>query len=299
MTFQQLYYLLEVEKTGSFSLAAKNLYVTQSTISNAVSGLEKEVGGPIFIRGKKALSLTALGETVIAHAKRICESHKYITTGEKKRDPMLRIGSPGFVPARSAFLQLVEENRNNPNIQFVYHDARNKNFVEELLACRMDVAVAMYTTPSVAKNEENFRKKGFYYEKLITLPAAVCIGPGHRLYEVPEFSLEELKNDRFVELPSRPVTRKESLKTILPLDETKSIGTTHADVRKELLLRGLGYTLTYMHSAEERVASKLRYVPIPGLEYNFYVFYDSLQPLTPEIERFLTLLKENVAKYTL
>lgn len=299
MTFQQLYYLLEVEKTGSFSIAAKNVFVTQSTMSNAVASLEKEIGRPIFTRGKKALSLTPVGEEIIAHAKRICESHKYITTGEKTHDPMLRIGSPRFAPARSAFVRLVEENRDNPNVQFVYHDGRNKNFSEELLAYRMDVAVAMYTTPSVAKNEENFRKKGFHYEKLITLPGAVCIGPGHRLYDVPDFSLEELKNDRFIELPSRPASRKESIKTFLPLDETKSLGTTHSDVRKELLRRGLGYTLTYIHSAEERAASELRYVPVPGLEYNFYVFYDRFRPMTPEIFRFLELLKEAVAGYTI
>ena len=38
MTFQQLQYLLEVHKAGSFSQAAKNLYITQSAISNAIIG---------------------------------------------------------------------------------------------------------------------------------------------------------------------------------------------------------------------------------------------------------------------
>ena len=111
MTFQQLYYLLEVEKTGSFSMAAKKMFVTQSTISNAVAGLEKEVGSPIFVRGKKALTLTPEGMEIIAHAKRICESHKYITTGEHTQKPVFCIGSNGFSPVRKAFVQLVEENK--------------------------------------------------------------------------------------------------------------------------------------------------------------------------------------------
>ena len=55
MTIQQLTYLLEVYKAGSFSVAAKNLFITQSAISNAVIALEKEIDSPIFIRSKKGL----------------------------------------------------------------------------------------------------------------------------------------------------------------------------------------------------------------------------------------------------
>ena len=298
MTFQQLYYLLEVEKTGSFSQAAKKLFVTQSTISNAIASLEKEVGGPIFIRGKKALSLTLAGEEILAHAKRICESHKYITTGERTHAPSLRVGSVGFAPAQKAFLQVVEECRDRNNVQFVFQDARNKNFDDELLAYRMDVAVAMFTNASVPKCEENFRKKGFCYEKLLTLPGVVCIGPGHRLYDVPEFSMEELKNDRFIELPSRSTSRREKIRELLPLEETSSIGTTHAEIRRELLYRGLGYTLTYMHPQTEGKET-LRYIPVPGLTYTFYVFYDRLHPMTPELSRFLELLRSETEKYKL
>ena len=201
MTFQQLYYLLEVEKTGSFSLAAKKMFVTQSTISNAVAGLEKEVGSPIFVHGKKALTLTPVGEEILAHAKRICESHKYITTGERTESPVVSIGSNSFAPVRKAFVQLVEENRDREDIQFLYHDARNKSFEDELLAYRMDIAVAMFTNASAPRHEESFRKRGLCYEKLITLPGAICIGPGHRLYLKEIVTLEDLNNDRFFELP--------------------------------------------------------------------------------------------------
>ena len=200
---------------------------------------------------------------------------------------------------RSAFTQLIAENQDRTDVQFVLHDARHKDFDEELLACRMDVAVAMFTNDSVQRQEEKLRKKGFRYEKLITLPAAACIGPGHRLYHQPEITMDDFKNERFIELPSRPITRKESLKAYLPIDPKRAIGTTHADARKDLLYQGLGFTLTYMHSAREREESKLRYVPIPGMSYTFYAFYDPLQPMTPEIARFLELLKTNVADYTI
>ena len=294
MTFQQLYYLIEVEKTGSFSQAAKNLFVTQSTISNGVASLEKEVGSPIFIRGKKALTLTPTGEEILAHAKRICESHKYITTGERSQQPAVSIGSNSFSPVRNAFVQLVAENQDRLDIRFIYHDGRNKNFEDELLAYRMDVAVAMFTISSAERHEDRFRKKGLQYEKLITLPGAICIGPGHRLYHEEKITLEDLKNDWFIELPSKNASRK-----LLKTESVSSIGSTHPEARRDLLHRGLGYSLTYMHSRKERENSQLRYIEVPELAYAFYAFYDSLRPLRPEVRRFLEMLRENVANYIL
>lgn len=44
MNFEQLEYLKEVIETKSMSIAAKNLHVTQSAISQSISLLEKEFG---------------------------------------------------------------------------------------------------------------------------------------------------------------------------------------------------------------------------------------------------------------
>lgn len=299
MTFQQLYYLLEVEKTASFSKAAEKLFVTQSTISNAIASIEKEVGGPIFIRGKKALVLTPAGEDILAHAKRICESHKYITTGERPHNTMVRIGSIGFSPVYEAFQELVLENRDRQDVQFSLYDARNRNFSEDLLAYRLDLAVAKFISPTQEEHIAGMKKKGLAYEKLITLPAAVCIGPGHRLYHEPEFSMEALRGEPTIELTGKPLSRSNAMKAYLPLDPDRAITTSHSKMRKMLLLSGAGYTVNQMPSAADREDSPLRYVPIPGLSYSIFAFYDSLHPITPEIARFLELLKEKTANYTL
>ena len=48
MTIQELQYILEVNRVGSASKAAKNLFVTHSTISKSVAALEEELA-PIRI----------------------------------------------------------------------------------------------------------------------------------------------------------------------------------------------------------------------------------------------------------
>ena len=48
MTIQQCRYAIEIAKTGSFSEAAKQLFVAQSSLSVSIKALEQELGIRIF-----------------------------------------------------------------------------------------------------------------------------------------------------------------------------------------------------------------------------------------------------------
>ena len=50
MTVQQCRYVIEIAKTGSFSEAAKQLFVAQSSLSVSIKALEGELGIKIFER---------------------------------------------------------------------------------------------------------------------------------------------------------------------------------------------------------------------------------------------------------
>ena len=63
--FQSMNYIYEIYKTGSFSKAAKNLYLTQPALSIAVKKEEKELGQPIFDRSSSSIRLTEAGKAYI------------------------------------------------------------------------------------------------------------------------------------------------------------------------------------------------------------------------------------------
>ena len=69
MTLQNLKYMLEISNSHSFSKAAKNLFVSQSTLSAAVKELESDLGITIFKRTNRGVSLTYDGEDFIKYAK--------------------------------------------------------------------------------------------------------------------------------------------------------------------------------------------------------------------------------------
>ncbi len=71
MNTQYFRYALEVEKTGSITQAANNLYMSQPTLSKAIKDMEETVGFPIFKRTSKGVVPTHRGREFLSHAHKI------------------------------------------------------------------------------------------------------------------------------------------------------------------------------------------------------------------------------------
>lgn len=62
MTLDQMRYFMEVAYCGSFSQAARNLYISQPNLTKYIAALEKELGTKLFDRTTRRVSLTENGE---------------------------------------------------------------------------------------------------------------------------------------------------------------------------------------------------------------------------------------------
>ena len=63
---QEFEYIYEIYKSGSFSKAAENLYITQPALSMAVKKIEEAIGMSLFDRSTRPLTLTEAGKIYIA-----------------------------------------------------------------------------------------------------------------------------------------------------------------------------------------------------------------------------------------
>jgi len=68
---EQLSTFLSLVETKSFSLAAGNLFVAQSTVSKRISDLEAELGARLFTRDRSGAQLTAAGKALLEYAEQI------------------------------------------------------------------------------------------------------------------------------------------------------------------------------------------------------------------------------------
>lgn len=73
MNTEELKTFIFLSKVKNFTLAAEQLQIAQSTVTNRISELEKEVGKKLFDRGSKTVRLTEEGEIFLRYAERILE----------------------------------------------------------------------------------------------------------------------------------------------------------------------------------------------------------------------------------
>ena len=71
MEIEELKAFAAVAETGSFTRAAENLYTSHSSISRAVSALERELGVKLIERDNRVVGLTAAGEILLSGAQDI------------------------------------------------------------------------------------------------------------------------------------------------------------------------------------------------------------------------------------
>lgn len=86
MNTQYFRYALEVEKTGSITQAANNLFMSQPTLSKAIKDMEETVGFPIFRRTSKGVVPTHRGTEFLAHARKIASEVQKMEQALQRQD---------------------------------------------------------------------------------------------------------------------------------------------------------------------------------------------------------------------
>lgn len=294
MTFQQLQYLLAVDRNNSLSLAAKELFISQSAVSNTLAALEKELNCRIFIRSAHGVMLTPEGKRIISYAKRICENHSLLTSVTKSGHPQLRVNAPNYAPARKAFSRILDEYRGRDDVEFSFNNHANIKTLDRVLHGYSDISIASTLSSYDRSVTEQIKENKLLREKLCVIPATICIGPGHRLYEAENLTPQDFAEERLLDNPGSELSNLGMLPAYVPINRNKVLVCGNTALRKEILLSGHAYTIQRLPSRADREHTALRYIPIPNLTYIIAAYTDPIRPMTPELARYLELLREEV-----
>lgn len=149
MELRQLKYFVEVGRLGSFSLASKSLFITQSTISQQIQKLEEELGVELLTRDTRHVTLSDYGEQFYPCAVQVLEEAR--AGAERIRDvKALKVGTLS-VGATYSFGPLLKQTvldfyRKYPRIRLDLVITSKEALWQKLLDRELDVALT-YKSP--------------------------------------------------------------------------------------------------------------------------------------------------------
>ena len=101
-----LRYVVATVELGSFSQAARSCGVSQPTVSNAVAQVEELLGGKLFARRTRNMSVTPFGQHLLPMIRSVLEGHdELVAAADEFRNPPEKLLRIGFSPIfRGEFL---------------------------------------------------------------------------------------------------------------------------------------------------------------------------------------------------
>lgn len=149
MNFTDLKYVIGIDKYGSISLAAKNMYVAQSNLSRAVKALEKEFDITIFERTSKGIVTTREGQRFLSYAKEIqyqMDSLKNTYSDLTDHGVSLKISVPRASYISEVFTKYVSTLSEAENMRIYYHETNAMKTIRDVLDYHYDIGIIRYNS---------------------------------------------------------------------------------------------------------------------------------------------------------
>lgn len=93
MTIQQLKYVIKTVECGSITEAARQLFISQPSLSAALKDIETEFGIEIFYRTSKGISLSPDGIEFLSYARQIVEQAELLEQRYNNKKPSKQLCS--------------------------------------------------------------------------------------------------------------------------------------------------------------------------------------------------------------
>lgn len=298
MNLKQLEAFVKVVETGSFSKAARELYLTQPTVSAHISTLEKELKARLFIRNTKEVMMSEAGQELYKYAKQMVElecqiAEHFNMRGKSSSSHCITIAA-STIPAQYLLPEvLMEFKRRYPDEQFKMIETDSSEVVSQIVNGMADVGFT-----GTVLEKKYCRYIPFYKDRL------AIITPNTEKYRALQESGEDdiswIKKEHIIMREEGSGTRKEAQKQLRKvgidtanLDIIASID--NQETIKRSVRQGMGISVLSRLATEEEVqGGQILEFPIPksdaGRDINFV--YNKNAPMTVNVERFIRIIKE-------
>ena len=193
MTLQQLRYAIMIADCGSMNEAAKQLFISQPSLSETMKELENEIGLEIFLRSNRGIVITPEGEEFLGYARQVTEQFGLLTSKyiEKKTREKFSVSTQHYTFAVKAFVETVKL-AGMDRYEFAVHETTTSDVIENVKNFKSEIGVLYQNDFNEKVLTKMFKENGLEFVELFTCDTYVYLWSGHPLAKQEVISMEEL-----------------------------------------------------------------------------------------------------------
>lgn len=183
-----------VAKKGSLTEAAKELYISQPSLTKSIKELEKEMGILIFDRTNKGISISKEGEIFLGYARQVLDQISLIE--EKYKEPSkgrqeFSVSTQHYSFAVNAFIDLIKE-YGKDNYDFSIRETQTYEIMEDVTRMKSEIGILYYNNFNKAVLQKMIKANDLKFTELFTAKPHIFVSRGNPLSKRKSVTMEEL-----------------------------------------------------------------------------------------------------------
>ncbi|GLC81449.1 LysR family transcriptional regulator [Lacrimispora brassicae] len=190
-----LQYALEVEKTGSITQAAANLYMDQPNLSKAIKTLEESLGAPIFKRTSKGVVPTARGRIFLEHARHVLvqiEQMEHLYKPDLVKGVEFSLSMPRASYLSLAFSRFIRNLGQEEGMNVWLRETNSADTLKDVETGEYNLGIIRYQSSSEGHHVQAVSAKGLLLEPVFQYTLRLLMSADHPLAGKEEITAEDL-----------------------------------------------------------------------------------------------------------
>jgi DNA-binding transcriptional LysR family regulator len=233
MKIEQYLYAIEIADTGSFSQAARNLYVSQPNLSYAIKQLEQRIGFSLFKRTPTGVIPTIEGRAFIEHFRVLkCECEQVEEMLKYKANVprlSLRVGTLNCSRTIPIFSDIIKQYIGNPiNFSFINYSSIGA-MIPLVENCQVDFGIIGALSPYLRTVMLRLENSSIEYHILGDMPISALVGRTNPLYNGSDtISIQDLYSHTIIQYSDTAIDPSNSMPYVMGLS-AHNFGEVHVN----------------------------------------------------------------------
>ncbi|WP_440339280.1 LysR family transcriptional regulator [Megasphaera elsdenii] len=195
MTIQFLRYIVSVAEIGSITETAKQLHISQPSLSAALKEAEKEVGFEIFTRSRSGIALTKEGVEFLGYARQVIqemsllEDRFILNQPEKQR---FCVSTQHYTFTANAFVEMVQK-FGRERFEFILNETQTHQILEDVKNRFCDLGIIYLCHRNEPFLRKTMDEMGLSFHELFTVSPHVFLRAKHPLAGKESVTLKDLQ----------------------------------------------------------------------------------------------------------